>query len=97
MNIFIDLPFEFLRKIVLFSFWYDKIYIYDCFYITFMVVLRAPIVDVANAKYLALLPHQTQKIPPIRCCICAKIIPFLSVPLQICNGTDRNGKLKYYF
>ena len=29
MNIFINLPFEFLRKIVLFSFWYDKIYFYD--------------------------------------------------------------------
>ena len=38
MNIFIDFPFEFLRKIVLFSFWYDKIYIYDCSYITFMIV-----------------------------------------------------------
>ena len=29
MNIFINLPFEFMRKIVLFLFWYDKIYIYD--------------------------------------------------------------------
>ena len=38
MNIFIDLPFEFLRKIILFSFWYDKIYIYDCFNITFMII-----------------------------------------------------------
>ena len=28
MNIFINLPFEFLRKIVLFSFWYDINYIY---------------------------------------------------------------------
>ena len=29
MNILINLPFEFMRKIVLFLFWYDKIYIYD--------------------------------------------------------------------
>ena len=29
MNIFVNLPFEYLRKIVLFSFWYEKIYIYD--------------------------------------------------------------------
>ena len=29
MNIFVNLPLEFMRKIVLFSFWYDKIYIYD--------------------------------------------------------------------
>ena len=29
MNIFVNLPFEFLRKIVLFLFWYNKIYIYD--------------------------------------------------------------------
>ena len=40
MNIFVNLPFEFLRKIVLFSFWYDKVIfmIYDCFYITFIIV-----------------------------------------------------------
>ena len=25
---------------------------------------------------------------------CCKIIPFVSVPLQICNGTDRCGKPK---
>ena len=40
MNIFINLPFEFLRKIVLFSFWFDKFkfifIIYDCSYITFV-------------------------------------------------------------
>ena len=29
MNIIVNLPFKFLRKIVLFSFWYEKIYIYD--------------------------------------------------------------------
>ena len=29
MNIFVNLPFEFMRKIVLFSFWYGKIYIYN--------------------------------------------------------------------
>ena len=30
----------------------------------------------------------------IRYCICCKIIPFVSVLLQICNGTDRCGKPK---
>ena len=38
MNIFINLPFEFLKNIVLFSFWYNKIYICDCSYITFMII-----------------------------------------------------------
>ena len=37
------------------------------------------------------------KKPPIRCCICAKIISFMSVPLQICNDTDTNAKPKYCF
>ena len=58
---------------------------------------RAPKADVPNAKYLAHLAHQTQKIPHIRCYICAKIILFVSVPLQICNGTDTNAKPKYCF
>ena len=31
---------------------------------------------------------------PIRYCKCCKIISFVSVPLQICNGMDRCGKLK---
>ena len=34
---------------------------------------------------------------PIRYCICCKVIPFVSVPLQICNddnGTDRCCKSK---
>ena len=34
------------------------------------------------------------KTPPIKCSICAKFLPFVSAPLQICNGTDTNGKLK---
>ena len=51
----------------------------------------------SNAKYLAHLPHQTQKIPRFRYGICAKIIPFVSAPLQICNDTDTNGKPKYCF
>ena len=40
MNIFVNLPFEFMRKIVLFLFWYDKFIfmIYDCSHITFMIV-----------------------------------------------------------
>ena len=52
MNIFINLPFEFLRKIVLFSFWYKKIYIYDCSYITFMII---PIINKnMTTKYITL-------------------------------------------
>ena len=31
---------------------------------------------------------------PIRYCKCCKIIPFVSVPLQICNGTNKCGKPK---
>ena len=27
-------------------------------------------------------------------CKCCKIIPFVSVPLQICNDTDKCGQLK---
>ena len=38
MNIFVNLPFEFLKNILLFSFWYYKIYIYDCSYITFIII-----------------------------------------------------------
>ena len=40
MNIFINLPFEFMRKIVLFYFGMTKFIfmIYDCSYITFMIV-----------------------------------------------------------
>ena len=30
----------------------------------------------------------------MRYCKCCKIIPFVFVPLQICNGTDRCGKPK---
>ena len=46
------------------------------------LLLRAPTVDVGyvpNAKYLAHIPHQTQKIGFSRCCICCIIlahIPF---------------------
>ena len=45
MNIFVNLPFEFLKNILLFSFWYYKIYIYDCSYITFMII---PIINKNN-------------------------------------------------
>ena len=40
MNIFFNLPFEFMRKIVLFYFGMTKFIfmIYDCSYITFMIV-----------------------------------------------------------
>ena len=31
---------------------------------------------------------------PIKYCIYCKIIPFVSVPLQICNGMNRCGKPK---
>ena len=46
---------------------------------------------VANIWHLA---HQAQKTPPIRCSMCAKFLPFVSVPLQICNGMDTNAKPK---
>ena len=52
MNIFVNLPFEFLRKIVLFSFWYNKIYIYDYSNITFNIV---PIINkIMITKYITL-------------------------------------------
>ena len=40
MNIFINLPFEFMRKIVLFYVGMTKFIfmIYDCSYITFMII-----------------------------------------------------------
>ena len=58
------------------------------------ILLTVDVGYVPNAKYLANIPHQTQKTVPIRCCIYAKIIPFVSVPLQICNGTNKCGKTK---
>ena len=41
MNIFVDLPFEFLGKLYYFHFGMKKFIfiIYDCSYITFMIVL----------------------------------------------------------
>ena len=33
-----------------------------------------------------------QKTPHNKCSICAKFLPFVSVPLQICNSTDTNAK-----
>ena len=59
-----------------------------------IITIRAPTVDVGyvpNAKYLAHIPHQTQKSAPIRHGICCKIIPLMSVLLQICNDTDICG------
>ena len=42
-----------------------------------------------------------KKTLPIRCSICAIFLPFVSVSLQICNGTDTNAKpennILFYF
>ena len=45
-----------------------------------------------NAKYLAHLPHQTQKWSFMRCTKSQKLYNMATVPLQICNGTDRCSK-----
>ena len=45
-----------------------------------------------NIWHISHTKHKKQL--PIRFCICCKIIPFVSIPLQICNGTDRCGKPK---
>ena len=66
----------------------------------FIMVVRAStagVANVPNAKYLAHLPHQTPKIPFIRCVKSHKIYNMWTVPLQICNGTDENGKKKEEF
>ena len=44
-----------------------------------------------NAKYLAHLPHQTQKTPNIRCAKSHHFYNMWTVPLQICNGTEWCG------
>ena len=54
--------------------------------------VRASIVSVANvsnAKYLAHLPHLTQKWRFMRCAKSQKLYNITTIPLQICNGTDR--------
>ena len=45
-----------------------------------------------NIWHISHTKHKKQL--PIRYCICCKIITFVSVPLQICNGTNRCGKPK---
>ena len=45
-----------------------------------------------NIWYISHTKHENQL--PIRYCKFYKIIPFVSVPMQICNGTDRCGKPK---
>ena len=62
-----------------------------------MKSIRAPTVDMSNVSNTKHLTYQTQKTPPIRCCICAKIIPFVFAPLQIYNSMDTNVKPKYCF
>ena len=55
-------------------------------------ILRASttgVANVPNAKYLAHLPHQTQKWSFMRCAKSQKLYNMATVPLQICNGTDR--------
>ena len=62
--------------------------------------LRAPtagVVNVPNVKYFAHLPHQTQKWCFMRCAKSQKLYNIATVPLQICNGTDKCGKIFYCF
>ena len=51
----------------------------------------AGMANVPNAKYLAHLPHQTQKWCFMRCAKSQKLYNMATVPLQIwiCNGTDK--------
>ena len=51
----------------------------------------------ANAKYLAHLPYQTQKRSFIRCFKSQKLCNTVTVPSQIWDGTDRNGINFYSF
>ena len=48
MNIFANLPFEFLRKIVLFSFWYDINFIYIYIYRGFSITPITSIIEQNN-------------------------------------------------
>ena len=46
------------------------------------------VVNVPKAKFLAQLPHQTQKTSNIRCAKFYNFYNMYTVPLQICNGTE---------
>ena len=51
-------------------------------------ILRAStagVANVSNAKYLAHLPHQTQKWRFMRCVKSQKLYNMATVPLQVCN------------
>ena len=55
-------------------------------------------VNVPNAKYLAHLPHQTQKRSFIRCSKSKKLCHIATVPSQILwDNMDNNGKMGYYY
>ena len=73
----------------LFFFFLQKLHFYFFYFIR---ASTAGVVNVPNAKYLAHLPHQTPKIPFIRCVKSHKIYNMWTVSLQICNGIDKNGK-----
>ena len=64
----------------------------DILYIYITVrALTVGVVNVPNAKYLAHLPHQTQKTPNIRCAKSHHFYNMWTVPLQICNGIEWCG------
>ena len=54
----------------------------------------AALLNVPNAKYLA---HQTQKQGFIRCSKSQKLCHITTVPSQIWDSTDNNGKMGYYY
>ena len=65
---------------------------YQLWYVIYSISIRASTVDVANVpnvKYLANLPHQTQKWSFMRCVKSQKLYNMATIPLQICNGTNR--------
>ena len=47
------------------------------------------VANVPNVIYLAHLPHQTQKWSFMRCAKSQRLYNMATVPLQICNDTDR--------
>ena len=49
----------------------------------------AGVANVPNTKYLVHLPHQTQKWCFMRCAKSQKLYNMATVPLQICNSTDK--------
>ena len=62
-------------------------------YLAFVAALS----NVPNAKYLAHLAHQIQKQGFIRCSKSQKLCHIATIPSQIWDSTDNNGKMGYYY